>query len=171
MTEQHINQICTDGSICKKRDFMKVVIAVLLIVTGLAFFIFAGNFVSAGDTFEMGAYIGGAIAFIIAIWLLLSSGGKLVEKETGSKLKKEVYYIKSADVRNIENGLRDMGVLTTIKNLGDGSYRLVSLHNNNIAFVAFYQYVPHEYTTVSDVVMVKNNNINPLINLLKDNSI
>lgn len=164
MTKQHLDELYTKGLITKKTDFIRIILALLLLVAGIVLFATAKSIGANNDTLQIGAYVVGAFAAVGGIWILCAGCKKTVNCSTGECFAKKVFYIKSADINNIINSFRQLGINNEIKNLGSGAYRVVTLSTKNSLYIAFYQYVPHEYTNASDLISVDGNDVPQVIN-------
>lgn len=171
MTKQHLNELYSKGIVCKRTNIVKIISAALLLILGIVLFVSADKLGATSDAMQMAAYLVGGVAVIGGIWVVCAGTTKMVDGTTNETFSKKVFFVKSSDIDNIVNSFRQMGIKDEIKNFGGGAYRVVMLSTKNSLYVAFYQYVPHEYANASEIISVDSSNVPSVISAVECNCI
>lgn len=170
MTKQHIEELISSGLVTVKKDLFKIFVAVALVIAGVVLFISTSKVEGMSNALQTASYVVGLVFVICGVWMMCTGLDKTIDNNCGECFKKRVFYIKRADIDNLNEVIKQIGSYKDILKLSDGAYRIVTLVSKKSLIMTAYQYVPHEYVSVSEIITAKDDKAEQLLATVMENN-
>ncbi|MGN0033506.1 MAG: hypothetical protein ACI358_07010 [Candidatus Limimorpha sp.] len=157
ISSQNINN-CKLPYVEKRINTLAIFLGTLLLIIGVLMFYLSS--VSESSMMSSTDVFAGIVSVVIAVCLIFFQRKKLVEKETGSIIKKECVYYNVNDLDAILSALKrqDYFIFSNIHRQENGNVQMLFYYSKDHRYFAaqVLRYEPFEYRPVSDIFIFRD---------------